>query len=210
MGKKIVKILLLGVVGLIVIGVIASGDKKTSSSDGGKYGSVTKGSPSSTESPVAANRPSDQNAFIKIVTDAIKASDAAANDMARGGVLADRTSAICKALGSMNITNWTGYVESVDSNSDGKGVLAVSIFRNVKLQTWNNAVSDVVDETLITPGSSVFKAASELKSGDSVKFSGSFVSDSETCIGEQSLSLIGKLEEPEFTFRFSQIAKLPH
>jgi hypothetical protein len=202
-------------IGLIVIGLIASHEEKSLSPNAGKDGQAVEAEVDSADNIVAEeknlvlkNRPDDQSAFLGVIRDAIMASDAAANDMVRGGILAERTASICDLPDLMTVRDWTGHIKTIDSNSDGKGVLSVSIFRNVNLQTWNNAMSDVVDETLLTPGSSVFNAAAALKKGDPVRFSGAFISDTKICIGEQSMSLIGKLEEPEFSFKFSSISML--
>ena len=151
---------------------------------------------------------SKQKKFIEIVKSAIMDSDKAENDMVRGGILDVRNKKICKLLQHFRIDNWTGKVIRVDSNSNGKGVLYVEIYNDITLQTWNNAMSDIVDKTLIQPGTKVFTQASKLKSGNKVKFSGSFVVHNETCISEQSMRLRGKVEEPEFTFRFSSISRI--
>jgi hypothetical protein len=42
--------------------------------------------------------------------------------------------------------------------------------------------------------------------GQTVEFSGKFVSSGETgCIKEESLTLRGKIEDPEFTFKFASV-----
>jgi hypothetical protein len=45
-----------------------------------------------------------------------------------------------------------------------------------------------------------------MKPGQIATFSGSFVPDGENCIRESSMTLNGKLTDPEFIFRFSAIA----
>lgn len=112
---------------------------------------------------------------------------------------------------SLAANDWIGTVEKVDSNSDGKGVLKIAIAEDISVRTWNNALSDMGSETLIEPGSPVFEAASAMKRGQRVAFSGTFFRGSDgDCLAESSLSLRGKLEEPEFIFRFSAIsANLP-
>ncbi len=153
--------------------------------------------------------PDKQAKFMVAVKDAQKKSENAANDMQRGGVLAERASAICSALSpGVSAVNWTGYVDSVDSNSDGKGVLKIKLANSVYATTWNNAVSDVMDNTLLEPGSEIFRTASQLEKRDPVVFSGSFFRDNERCIKESSLSLRGKLEDPEFIFKFSSVKYL--
>ena len=108
----------------------------------------------------------------------------------------------------LEVNDWVGKVVDVNSNSDGLGVLQIEIAPDVSVQTWNNALSDIRDKTLIQPDSPLFQAASGLKRGQLIKFSGRFVRDDESGLGEQSLSLRGKLEEPEFTFKFASVTKL--
>ena len=158
------------------------------------------------EDPVMLSRPDQQKNFVAIVSNAIKASKNAENDMQKGGFLNKRGTEICNLLKTRAVKDWTGWIKSIDTNSDGKGVLEVKLARNIHVETWNNALSDVMSNTLIAPGSQLFNAVSAMKSGDGVKFSGTFIKDATHCIEEQSLSLSGKVGDPEFTFRFSSVS----
>ncbi|MGA8086269.1 MAG: energy transducer TonB, partial [Terracidiphilus sp.] len=129
------------------------------------------------------------------------------NDMQRGGVKARRDNAVCQQMSSLNVSDWVGTVATVDSNSDGKGVFSVNIAPDISVQTWNNAFSDIEDNTLMPPSSAVFNAASATKPGQSIIFSGTFLRGSEgDCLREGSMTLQGKVGSPEFIFRFSQVA----
>lgn len=96
------------------------------------------------------------------------------------------------------------------ANGDGKGVLEIEIAPDAYVKTWNNAFSDTFDKTLFDPSNPVFAAASQLANGQSVVFSGTFLkasgSSSGECVNESSITLDGKIKEPEFIFRFSAIA----
>ena len=133
----------------------------------------------------------------------------AKNDMQMGGFLNTRSKQLCNLLRPMNfkIDGWIGTINDVDSTSDGKGVLSIKVGKDIFIETWNNAFSDFVAKTLIEPNSSVFNAAANMSKGDKVKFSGNFVIHDTHCIDEQSISLSGKVREPEFTFKFVEIAK---
>ncbi len=62
-------------------------------------------------------------------------------------------------------------------------------------------------KTLIDPNSKLFQNASMLKKGDSITFSGTFLPGKDgECIYEGSMSLSGKLRDPEFIFRFSSVS----
>jgi hypothetical protein len=149
--------------------------------------------------------PMDEAEFIRDISTARSASSQAQNDMQRGGIKAERDVAICRAIGSLRISNWIGTVKTVDSNSDGKGVLGIYLGENITITTWSNDFSDRDDRTLIEPSTDVFRAAEILKPGQAVSFSGSFIPHSGDCIEESSLTLSGKLGDPDFIFRFSGI-----
>jgi hypothetical protein len=87
------------------------------------------------------------------------------------------------------------------------GVLSIELADGLTLMTMNNALSDIPYQTLIPPSSTLFEKASGLSRGDKVAFNGTFLDslDQSECIAEMSLTLRGKLEDPEFAFRFSDI-----
>jgi hypothetical protein len=85
-------------------------------------------------------------------------------------------------------------------------VLSIRIAKGISAKTWNNAISDFETKTLIDPESAVFKEAIALKKGQKVTFDGQFFRGWTDCIQEGSLTLKGSLTQPEFIFRFSNIA----
>lgn len=110
-------------------------------------------------------------------------------------------------MASPAVLEWTGLVTTIDANGDGKGVVGIDIADDIELKTWNNSFSDYDDTTLIEPGSPVFTSALALNEGELVTFSGSFVDGDEgECIKESSLSLTGKVQTPDFIFRFSELS----
>lgn len=154
--------------------------------------------------------PVEQRLFLHAVFTAQLAVMDAKNDMQKGGARAAREKAICERLPNLQASNWIGTVYRVTSNSAGKGVLELLIAPDVYVKTWNNAFSDAFDHTLIEPGTAVFNGASQLEKGQLIAFSGQFVADTtgSGCVRESSLTLDGKLREPEFIFRFQGVA--PH
>ena len=188
---------------LIVIGIFV-GDEDSGSSNSTNNNSS---SPASI-SLVAKLRPQPQVKFVTIIQSGQDEIKSAENDMQKGGIKAKRDGKICKLLVSKRVTDWTGTVKEGSSNSDGKGVLSVTIANNIDVTTWNNAFSDLGADTLIEPGTSLFNSASNLKKKQEVKFSGQFLSVDEGCIGEQSMFLDSKIKKPDFTFRFLSISAL--
>lgn len=151
--------------------------------------------------------PQDETALLSIVTGAQAEAAKVENDMQLGGVKAKRDSTLCATITSLVVQNWVGKVEDVSSNSDGKGVFKVSVARDVLVKTWNNAFSDMGSGTLFEPGTPLFAAASAMKRGDYVTFSGNFFKGREgDCLNEASMTLRGKVREPEFIFKFESIA----
>lgn len=152
--------------------------------------------------------PSDETSFIKAVQSASESFANATNDLAKGGTRRERAKAVCMAIPSPSIKDWIGTITELTTNGDGLGVLSVKLSDNISVKTWNNAVSDVFDKTLIDPDSSVFKVLSQLKKGDKIKFSGQFTKDHNKtdCYHEASVSLAGSMEEPEYIFKFSSIS----
>ena len=155
----------------------------------------------------ANQMPDEQRRFIDIVVGSQSKERAAANDMQKGGIKADRDKALCAALPQMQVQNWVGALGTISANSDGFGILSVEITKDVFVTTWNNAFSDMIEKTLIQPGTPLFNTASQLKKGSRVKFSGMFFRASGIdCLREGSLTLSGKLQSPEFIFRFQSLA----
>jgi zinc-ribbon domain len=167
-------------------------------------GKTSQPSGSGSESPTL---PASEASFIQAVDKARTDADSAENDMQKGGIKAVRDQTICSTLTSLEVPDWVGTVKTVDSNSDGKGVLEIEIAPDIVVKTWNNSLSDISSNTLIQPGTPVFESASAMKPGQLVTFSGTFFPGmSGDCLNESSLTLDGKLKSPEFIFRFATIA----
>jgi hypothetical protein len=157
----------------------------------------------------SAPLPEVQLAFVQTVGEAQNKARSAENDMQRGGIKAARDKQLCSQLKSRAVKEWIGKVQRVDANSDGKGVFSVEIAKNVEVKTWNNSFSDVIHKTMLEPGTPLFNTAASLKKGQLIKFSGTFFNGSEgDCLAESSLSLSGKVKDPEFIFRFTAIEPL--
>jgi uncharacterized protein YecT (DUF1311 family) len=157
---------------------------------------------------VTITLPQAEATFVGIVSMAQAEAKGAQNDMQLGGTKAKRDRALCDSGLSYVVNDWVGKIERIDSNSDGKGVLSVSIASDILVKTWNNDLSDLVDRTLIEPGTPLFEAASAMSPGQHVRFSGLLFRGSDgDCVKESSLTLKGKVTEPEFIFRFDKIAR---
>lgn len=129
--------------------------------------------------------------------------------MAKGGTRAARKAAICRALPRLDVHDWIGTIYTLPSNGDGDGVVEITIGPDIYVKTWNNAISDSGDHTLILAGSPVFQAFVAMKVGDTVRFNGTFLPSPTDCAREPSVTLSGSMTEPEFLMRFSSAAPTP-
>lgn len=211
-GKRHMKKFLKWMGGLFLLALVVQGIKASQEdTPNSSQTSTSKVQISSTSLEPTFPIPDDQAKFVQAVQKGQNANKVATNDMQKGGARATREKELCSLLLVPGIANWVGDVYSISSNSDGKGVLEVTIGPDVYVKTWNNAFSDVLHHTMIDPGTSLFDEASQLKEGQKISFSGSFVRDTRDSIGcfyESSLTLDGKLSEPEFIFRFSDVSPL--
>ena len=180
---------------------------------GSGSGSKSDSSSSSPEAakldPIDEKRPQTQARFIEAVSAAQQKSKDADNDMQRGSAKSERDKNVCALLKTMKVKDWTGKITNITSNSDGKGVIEVEIAKKITVKTWNNALSDIGDHTLIEPGTKFFDFVASLKKGTKIQFSGNFFRGSSgDCVKESSMSLRGKLEDPEFIFSFVEIGTI--
>jgi GYF domain 2 len=182
--------------GLVLLSVFVSKQEHASNSDRVSE-SIAR---TSAEQP---SLPADQARFIAIIEQARRDYNAGSNDMAKGAARPACARAICAAFASTAAANgWIGKVAKLSTNNDGRGVLAVEIGKDVWLKTWNNAVADVGDNTLIQPESELYRKAIALRVGQWIAFSGNFLRGTKDCIREGSLTMSGAMTEPEFIFRF--------
>lgn len=177
--------------------------------------SATAASPAASNAPAqmiatasGEVHPHDQDRFVKAVEGSRDEYRAADTDFKKGATRPARARNLCRSEIKKNISDWIGKVTTLTTNSDGKGVIGVSISDHVTLTTWNNSLSDIGDKTLVEPGTSVFSQLGELQNGDKVKFSGGLVSSTTDCFKEGSMTLHGSMSDPEFILRFSRIEKL--
>jgi hypothetical protein len=161
------------------------------------------------EAAAAGDMPQDQKQFIEIVERFHGAYTQGDIDTAKN-VRLQRAKAICTAIRTRVVQNWTGTVFKVSSNREGKGVLELMLSTHMRITTWNDSNADVGDHTLIDPKSPLFDQTVLLKKNQEMLFSGRFIPDPTDCFRETSMTLSESMDEPEFLFRFSDIAPAPY
>jgi colicin import membrane protein len=151
--------------------------------------------------------PQTQRDFIAAIEAARDLYSKGTNDLQRGSARPTRKRAICAMLKSPRVEGWIGKISQLTSNSDGWGVTSINIGSDIYVQTWNNALSDMMHKTLLDPVSQLFSAAAMLKKGDEVVFSGLFFGSDTDCVHEASMTLAGSIKKPEFIMRFTHLTK---
>jgi hypothetical protein len=208
-------LLLVGFVLVILIWLV-TGHTNTSSAPDSNQAAQDQPQPTSdsaannTVTPSTPSMPDDEAKFVAAVSAAQSTYDAAPNDMAKGRTRADRRSAICQALqGGLSANGWVGTIKTLSSNTDGKGVLEISLAPSLSVETMNNDLSDIGHNTLLASDSPILSAASAMKEGDAVVFSGTFFPSDVDCVEETSLTLEGSMQEPAFILQRTN-RLLPH
>ena len=149
--------------------------------------------------------PKDQKIFVDTINKYRKAFDPGSNDLKKNKLFINRNEEMCGSLFSpYNITEWVGKIKEISTNLDGKGILVVEIDRGIRVETWNNAFSDILSDTLIEVDSKVYNQLIDLKEGEAIKFNGNFFSNDE-CVETQNLFLHKKMMKPSFTFKFTNL-----
>jgi hypothetical protein len=169
--------------------------------------------PQVSQAPAGAQpaRPADrdtdrQREFIDVLDDFAARYSQAPNEMAKGALRPQRAKAICSLMNrDVKVRGWVGEVKKMSSNNEGKGVIEISISPRVSVKTWNNAISDIGDQTLLEPGSLPHTQAVQLHPGQNIEFSGTFLLADKDCLRESSLTQRGSMSEPEWIFRFQTI-----
>ena len=135
----------------------------------------------------------------------------AETDLQRGNVLNVRSDAMCESVPDGAVTDWIGTVKTVDANGEGKAIVTVAIDDDIEIGTWNNALSDIVDNTLVEQGTPLYDAALALAPGDTVRFSGTLKSGTDgndTCYYTSNLTEAMSIDSPDYIITFSELKKI--
>jgi hypothetical protein len=206
------------VIPLIILVLIIGGASNTEVEESATTetsASENSSSTSETEAPVEAepaggefgDYPADQAAFVKIVEEAKGTIDAAETDLQESVALRARDKQLCALLTGNKATNWTGIVNNVGANGEGKAYVYIEIADKVKVITWNNSFSDIIDDTLIPTSSKFFDKLVAMKKGDLVTFSATLLKSNNSCLKKGNLTEFFYGQRPEFIARFSDVTK---
>lgn len=199
-------------IGLIMLGAFISGFEegrtkaKTTQTVSTQSRSTT---PSSKITP--SDKPDIQNQFENVIATYKEQYKQAETDLQKGYSRTQRKRAIQALNMRGKAKGWVGVIKKIGANNEGKAYVSVALNRDLQLQTWNNAVSDSFDNTLIPPNSPLYNTLLSMKQGQEIKFSGYFLTspyEDKDYYKESSLSIAGAMLSPEFLFQFDEITPL--
>lgn len=144
-----------------------------------------------------------QKGFIETVQDYSAQYEAAPNDLKKSTVARKRLEAFEKLKGDpRKISGWYGTIEKLGTTGDGDAYMTIKLLvDNITFSTWNNSISDASSKSLIKNGTPLYDKISEMAEGNVVMFSGA--------IGKpKNMTERGKMTDPDFLFKFSDVEKV--
>ncbi|WP_421579754.1 hypothetical protein [Shinella sp. M31] len=195
---------------LVVIGGIARTNENAGRAGAAKGTTdVTAGSGAvATAATPEQALPKTQLAFLDVVADYQARFRSASSELQQSASRDERRTALLNAFGSrLTVDGWLGTLHKLETNTEGKAIVTIRLAPNVDLKTWNNALSDVMHETMIEKGTPLYTALMEMAVDDPVMVSGSFVHSDQDGAWETSMTIDGSMTAPEFLFHFSTISK---
>ncbi len=151
--------------------------------------------------------PQSQVDFISLVEKAREDLGDAETDLQESVIVRGRDKALCGVLSSRVANKWVGEVKDVGANGEGKAYLEIEIANDIRVQTWNNALSDIFDNTLIPTSSKFFDRLVAMQKGDLVYWSAKFLSDSNSCLKGANLTEYFYGKDPKFIVDFKDVVK---
>lgn len=152
--------------------------------------------------------PEQQTKFIHVIHSSMQPYDQAPNELKKSVLRTQRKDQIKAALnGNLEVKNWYGIIKTMETTSNGKAHISIILPQSeIQIQNWNNELSDIGDNTLISQNSSLYNSIMDLNEGVPVLFSGRFLRGKDF-MKEASLTEEGAMAEPEFLIRFSEVSR---
>ena len=162
----------------------------------------------SANDPQGTLLPKQQSSFIKIVDEYKIEYQEASNDVKKELLYSERGEKIRSLLYLNHFKDWKAIVNSIETTATGHAYVSFKLINSdIRLQTWNNGLSDINSNTIITKSDLLYKVVADLNRGDEVLISGSFIPAGKG-VQEQSITKDGSMRDPEFSVKFSEIKKL--
>ena len=176
-------------------------------------GSDSQASKSVSEQAVTAKLadipiPEAQANFIAAISDYRARFNSESNELKQAALRDQRRASILAVLGSrMNVKEWVGTLRKLETSGDGKAIITVRVAPELDIETAGSSLSDLAYSTIIEKSSPVYASLMTMKTGDKVRFSGSFIYAEADGFAENSLTTTGAMTAPEFLFQFTSISK---
>ena len=155
--------------------------------------------------PLDSQKPNNEVEFINVVKKYVNKFDKSKNELQQSLLRDERKQELFNLITSKYVESWIGVINQLSTNSEGKAILSIRISPNIEIKTWNNALSDIMANTLIDKGTLLYKTLTPLSTGQKVKFSGSFFPSRDDYIKETSMTIQGSMTNPEFLFKFESV-----
>jgi hypothetical protein len=149
--------------------------------------------------------PEPQAEFVQIVEQAAADYEAAETDLSKSAVLQARDAEVCDVLAG-GVEGWVGKIHNIGATDDGSAYLELEIAPTIVVGTWNNVFSDFQDDTLIPTSAPFYDALVPLPEDTLVSFSGEFAPSDSSCIETKNLTETFNAADPNFLFKFSDVA----
>ncbi|MBO0907771.1 hypothetical protein [Arthrobacter sunyaminii] len=149
--------------------------------------------------------PADEQAFIEAFVQGKSQYNKASTELQQSVALRERDAQMCAVSDNGRMTNWSGRIVEIGANSDGLAHVEIEIAGGVKVKTWNNAFSDLMDNTLIPTNAPFFETLTSLSEGDLVTFSAETVPDGESCLTKGNLTTAFYAIDPEFIVKVTDV-----
>lgn len=177
----------------------------SSTSDQNQSGESPQPEPAVEEESEYGLYPKEQQEFIDVILAAKTAIEDAETDLQESVALRKRDENLCKILSSNSAKNWVGVIKTVGANGEGKAYVEIQLADNVRVKTWNNAFSDLNDNTLIPTTASFFDRLVALTEDTKVIWSAKFLSDDDSCLKKANFTDVFYGIDPQFVVRFTDI-----
>jgi hypothetical protein len=148
-------------------------------------------------------KPELEAAFISSIARFADEYQAAPNELKKSAVAQRRAAELKKLLGNdARAVDWLGVIENMGTTGNGNAHVVIKLTSNITVKTHNAELFDSGDKTLIRHGSALFEKLANMSDGQTVRFSGRL-------LDEVSLTESGRMLEPEFMMRFTDISPAP-
>jgi hypothetical protein len=204
--KKLTMIHWIGIVlGVLILIVIINSPDKSNETDSQNTDKSAKSTSSKTV--VSINKPENQIQFEGVISKYITAYKRAKNELQKSAIRSSRRAELGKIINNFEIHSWTGTIKELSTNSEGKAILTIRITPNIEVKTWNNALSDIVSNTLIEQNTKVYNQLMKFTIGQLVYFSGSLFDSGKDYFTETSMTEEGAMVSPEFLVKFTNVSE---